>query len=1117
MRFDLIDIPAFGPFTDFSLDLPATNHDIHLIYGANEAGKSSLLRAIRHLFFGIPTRTPDNFLHPNPRLLVGAAISQDGERLEFFRKKGAKNTLLDGEKNTLDETALKPFLGAVNEEFFEHMFGLDTKSLRAGAAKLLSGEGDLGTAIFSASLGGSPIDDAVKSLEAEANSLCKGNSRKDTTILPAIAVFKEAERTAKAESTSAAAWRFLKTEIRTTNEAFTTRDGDLREHRKRWTFVDNALQAIPVLRTIRELEASLKELAVPELPSDFPVRVRRLQNDLVRSQQALQLQESQIEASERNFSEIRDFAPVLERTADLDTLHRRAEKFLEDRDALPDLQSRVQTLNDQIDGEGDLEKYPPVRPVDLANVREGSDEIRDLGDRSGEVARALKNLEVELKTHHEQLSRLGDATDLDELEEQCRTFDDFAVQHQSLAGFEKKIAILAKEQNELRSRLDLEGDPSGLKVAGPKVIQGEESQRSQIVEKIRVLENRLADVRDALTEEKTNLSHLASQAAIYSLSDLGQEREKRDALWEKICESEVIDRTLGETIRTADIVADALREDADHIAKAAGHQAKIAVLEAKRKDLEADLATANSELTDWTEAWDSKYAISPGQTPAALLEWREDWQKLCECLRESSVLEIEIKAIRDKEDRLLGDLEGSDFGRSHRTLKTDLKKAAQEQGELRAIRKLVSKDEIKREQLEGESVGLAAKSDVSRAKWKEVCESAGLPGGLAPAAALEVLAERSRIRDGILKLRELEQEFHSKKIFVKDYEALLKETADKLKCEASEAALHALYEQAVRDQNRAQTLLSQLETSRETLPALGLEHGSHLAILATMVEQAGSEDLENIIARIERRGSLMARLEEQQTIFGNLAGAAEGEEFTAVLEGLEPENLAEEKATLEEREESLQKDRDAAKAELDGHLRRQGELMNASDLAAVHQQAAADALSTIVADTGRFRQLHYAIDFLKQQIEDYRRKTQGPMIEKTSAFFNRLTDGSFEKVAAQLDDKGVPQLIAIRNGGEAVGTTGLSEGTADQLYLALRLAAIDLHLENHPAIPLILDDLLMTFDDERTKALLPVLQEMSKKTQVLIFTHHEHLKDLVGMEISVHDLAATRSRQAPIC
>ena len=290
------------------------------------------------------------------------------------------------------------------------------------------------------------------------------------------------------------------------------------------------------------------------------------------------------------------------------------------------------------------------------------------------------------------------------------------------------------------------------------------------------------------------------------------------------------------------------------------------------------------------------------------------------------------------------------------------------------------------------------------------------------------------------------------------------------------------------------------------MPAFRLANEADLVTKAALHEQAGSMDLESVLLELEKRHSLAARLQEQETTLKNLAASKPVAEFVAELESIEIAALLEEKASLDEQERHLQGERDAAKEGCDGFLRRQSELMKASDLAASHQQAAADALSTIVADSERFRHLHYAIDFLKQQVEAYRQKTQGPMIEKTSRFFQQLTGGAFEKVVAQLDEKGNPQLVALRAGGESVGTPGLSEGTADQLYLALRLAAIDLHLENHPAIPLILDDLLMTFDDERTRALLPVLQALSQKTQVLIFTHHSHLKGLVGPGVVVHEL-----------
>src|SRR3569623_1852423 len=95
MRFDALHLPAFGPFTGLRLDFPAAEADLHLIYGANEAGKSSLLRAIGDLLFEIPPRSTDNFLHDNKNLRVAADLRhRDGRTLSIQRRKGSKNTLL---------------------------------------------------------------------------------------------------------------------------------------------------------------------------------------------------------------------------------------------------------------------------------------------------------------------------------------------------------------------------------------------------------------------------------------------------------------------------------------------------------------------------------------------------------------------------------------------------------------------------------------------------------------------------------------------------------------------------------------------------------------------------------------------------------------------------------------------------------------------------------------------------------------------------------------------------------------------------------------------------------------------------------------------------------------
>ena len=81
MKIRCIRLAAYGPFTDVTIDLPDTGADFHMLFGPNEAGKSSALKAIRHMLFGIPSREPVNFFHGYPSLRVGARlVSSSGPR-----------------------------------------------------------------------------------------------------------------------------------------------------------------------------------------------------------------------------------------------------------------------------------------------------------------------------------------------------------------------------------------------------------------------------------------------------------------------------------------------------------------------------------------------------------------------------------------------------------------------------------------------------------------------------------------------------------------------------------------------------------------------------------------------------------------------------------------------------------------------------------------------------------------------------------------------------------------------------------------------------------------------------------------------------------------------------
>jgi uncharacterized protein YhaN len=93
-----------------------------------------------------------------------------------------------------------------------------------------------------------------------------------------------------------------------------------------------------------------------------------------------------------------------------------------------------------------------------------------------------------------------------------------------------------------------------------------------------------------------------------------------------------------------------------------------------------------------------------------------------------------------------------------------------------------------------------------------------------------------------------------------------------------------------------------------------------------------------------------------------------------------------------------------------------------------------------------------------------------------------------------------------RGEGGDVGVDGLSVGARDQLYLALRLASLERHAESSDPMPLVLDDVLITFDDERARAALEVLGDFADVTQVLFFTHEAHIVKLAEAALGARGL-----------
>jgi uncharacterized protein YhaN len=189
--------------------------------------------------------------------------------------------------------------------------------------------------------------------------------------------------------------------------------------------------------------------------------------------------------------------------------------------------------------------------------------------------------------------------------------------------------------------------------------------------------------------------------------------------------------------------------------------------------------------------------------------------------------------------------------------------------------------------------------------------------------------------------------------------------------------------------------------------------------------------------------------------------------------------------------------------------------IDGGDSAAVAEAQRHEALAEMAEAGEEYLQLATASSLLKWAVDKYRDRKQGPLLHRASAVFSNLTRGSFGKLRIDYDQN-PPALLAYRPGGQAVKVAGLSDGTRDQLFLALRIAALELQTEQSTPVPFVADDLFINFDDQRSRAGLQALYDLSAKTQVLFLSHQEHLIPVVRELFGSVNVIELRGEELPV-
>ena len=1175
MKILQLDLRAFGPFTGRSLDLSKGDAGLHVVYGPNEAGKSSALRAIEQMLFGIPARPSDDFIHSYKNLRVGARLSRaSGPPLEFLRRKGTGNTLLEADNETpLPEDALRPLLGALDRELFRTMFGIDHQQLIQGGKEILHGSGNVGQLLFAAGAGIADLQTVQARLESEAEELFtrRAHTRKINQTLKAL---DTARKRARQSQLPGEEWAQHDEAFRAAKMQRDAVQQQLQHCQREQSRLSRIRQAQPILAKHRELLGQRQALGnVKILPADFPEQRRTAITDLEVARNDAQKARDELQRIQRQLESIAVPTALLAKAAQIrelpDTLgsHRKAQRDLPGLRARRELllQTAAEILR-QIRPELSLEMVEPLRLTTLQRAA-----IADLGNRHAALVQNLEQSQQDIRDSREQLA--AEQSQLAEIEapRPAGPLKDAIRRVQSQGNLQQQAADvraeLARRQQQAAVELGRLPYWSGtleelekLRIPAIETIDRFEKELGEAEQQSKRLSDRLAELTDARADAERQLDESRREGEVPGEDDLAAARRLRDQGWQLVLESwrpagDMPTASVGmapdpanherlaeflaafapgldlasayaQAVARADQCADRLRREAGRVATRAG-------LLARRESLGRQIAAITQQADEaraaqiaLEQAWQAPWltvAIQPGR-PREMRAWLQRHQSL---LEEAAAIRVrcgEAQRLHDCMEAARAQLRDAlaalaappADGGAHLAAMLDHCQAVvdrieashtQRQQLQKSIRQLVQRSSA----AEGRAERAAAEIAQWRAQWALAIEPLGLPAETIPAAANQVVTQTAEMFARLAEIRDLDERIQAilsdAALFQRQVDELSAALAPELAGQEVAAAaerLIALCNQAVTAQNEQQNLHKQEQRHQAALVKAQQTIDALAARLRTMCQEALCQRAEDL-PEAERVSQTACRLDEQLAALEeqllDLSGGAGIDALRAEAETINADELP---AKLEQWTQQIEQ-LESQRSQLDQTI---GEERNtlATMLSGAEAPEAAEEVQELLAeldtDVRQYVRLRMASAILRDGIERYRQKNEGPVLRRASELFQQLTLGSFERLSADCDDRGDKVLKGVRpGGGGAVDLAGMSEGTSDQLYLALRLASLESYLIGREPIPFIVDDVLVTFDDSRAVAALRALGELSRRTQIIFFTHHQHLVQLAGQTL----------------
>lgn len=1154
MKILRLDLLAFGPFTRQQLTFG--DEGLHIVYGPNEAGKSSTLRALQCLLYGFPPQSPDAFVHPYKDLRVGALLrGKDGVTLECIRRKGNRNTLRDADDaEIIDESQLSQLLGGISKEVFTRQFAIDHAQLVAGGQEVVAGGGEIGQILFAAASGFAQLNEVRRSLAAEAETLFTP-AAVVKPINRAIAEYKQRRQAAKESQLSSNEWKRHREALAASEERKKELEAQQRELSVELARLQRIQRALPDIARRQNVLDELRDLGeAPRLPADFSQRRRSAELSLNQAELLEQEAETAIAELTAEIDGLELCEAVLARQDFIEPLrntlavHLKAEQdsrvlIREREQLLRDAREILQELGHADLGVENAEQLRLSREDRLRIQRLGA-EYAGLIERVEHAERRLKELQTLAAGADEELAQLPSERNVAPLQRALQRLRKHGDLSARCLALEQQLARTQKQAQVDLKKLPLwEGSLEALEVAPIPCIE----TIAEFERRLDAIENecaKLAEQQDytrrQLDEVDQRLQQLDLQHDVPTEEDLATARTNRDNGWRLLRArlngnvlsaeeqafllafpgADSLENAYEQAVQQADNLADRLRREAERVGEKSQLLSDRTKLEKRLENLTEELKEAVDRRQTCQEQWRDQWraaGIEP-LSPREMRGWlarQTDLLELAATLRsQADELEAVKRQIDDHCRELHACLEMVDvYPEWHDPPLDDLvamcEATVEEMERVDARRQQLERDRNRhRRELELAADELHRARDLLqqwRCQWSEATQRIRLQADSQPAVALEVLGELdtlfAKIREADSLTERIQAIQDEAARFAQNVRNVCEGAAPDLVNAPYGKATTELYqrlEAAKKASIRREDLEKQRNAAQKRREAARRQRLDAQAQLETLCKEArcnSPSELLPLEEQAQRHWDLGKRLEELENRLHQEAAGKPLEKFIEEATAEDPDQLpaAVEHVRRQLEETSAQL---ASVNQTIGEERKELENMDGNARAAEAQEAAEQLLAQIRDDAERYVRLRLAAEVLHHAIQRHREKNQGPVLARASELFQNLTLGSFVGLRVDYDDAAQPVLVGQREGGQTVTVQGMSDGSCDQLYLALRLASLEHYLDNHSPLPFIVDDILITFDDNRSVAALRALAELSGRTQVIFFTHHRRLVDL---------------------